>query len=90
MSGIIRHANRGPAWRDVFAWRIECLRSAGFSRATAEQIAVDPRFDLHALLELVDRGCGPDLAARILAPLESQRQLAGRLGADAGPGLGPR
>jgi hypothetical protein len=26
--------------------------------------------DLHALLELVDRGCPPALAARILAPLE--------------------
>lgn len=26
--------------------------------------------DLHALLELVDRGCAPELAVRIVAPLE--------------------
>jgi hypothetical protein len=26
--------------------------------------------DLHALLELTDRGCRPDLAARIVAPLD--------------------
>jgi hypothetical protein len=31
---------------------------------------VDFSFDLHALLELVDRGCAPDLAVRILAPLD--------------------
>lgn len=90
MSGILWHANRGPVGRDVFAWRIERLRGAGFSRITAEQIAVDPRYDLHALLELVDRGCRPDLAVRILAPLESQSQLVDRLSADADPGLGPQ
>jgi hypothetical protein len=33
-------------------------------------LARDPRTDLHALLELVDRGCRPELAARILAPLD--------------------
>jgi hypothetical protein len=26
--------------------------------------------DVHALIELVERGCRPELAARILAPLE--------------------
>jgi hypothetical protein len=34
----------------------------------AQWVAADPRFDLHALLELVDRGCPPPLAVRILAP----------------------
>ena len=29
----------------------------------------DPRYDLHVLIDLVKRGCQPDLAARILAPL---------------------
>ena len=28
------------------------------------------RHDLHALLDLVDRGCTPALAERILAPLD--------------------
>jgi hypothetical protein len=35
----------------------------------AQQLAATPDIDLHALLELVDRGCPPALAARILAPL---------------------
>jgi hypothetical protein len=30
--------------------------------------------DLHALLGLVDRGCPPDLAARILAPLDREHR----------------
>jgi hypothetical protein len=30
--------------------------------------------DLHALIELVERGCPPVLAARILAPLEHERR----------------
>jgi hypothetical protein len=52
------------------AWRTGCLRDAGFDRSTAHRIAGDLAFDLHALLELVDRGCPPDLAIRIGAPLD--------------------
>lgn len=29
--------------------------------------------DLHAMIELLERGCPPDLAARILAPLDHER-----------------
>jgi hypothetical protein len=29
--------------------------------------------DLHALIELIERGCPPGLAARILAPLDTER-----------------
>jgi hypothetical protein len=36
-------------------------------------MARDNRYDLHALLELTDRGCPAELAARILAPLEDER-----------------
>lgn len=32
--------------------------------------ALDEEVDLHELLVLVDRGCRPELAARILAPLD--------------------
>jgi hypothetical protein len=46
------------------------LRAAGFPPALAAALARDGRVDLHALLELVDRGCRPDLAARIVAPLD--------------------
>ena len=54
---------------DVQAWRRCRLLEAGFSAALAESVAADPRFDLHALLELVDRGCPPALAVRIAGPL---------------------
>jgi len=33
-------------------------------------LARRPGVDVHALIELVERGCPPDLAARILAPLD--------------------
>lgn len=49
---------------------MERLRAAGFSTEDASRLAHDRRYDLHALLDLVDRGCRPDLAARILAPLD--------------------
>ena len=51
-------------------WRAQRLRQAGFPRDLAEWLATEDRVDLHELLELVDRGCPPHLAARILAPLE--------------------
>ena len=51
-------------------WRAQRLRSAGFPADLAERLAAKRQVDLHELLELVDRGCPPHLAARILAPLE--------------------
>ena len=57
---------------DVTSWRREQLTQVGFARPTAARLAGDPRYDLHALIELVERGCDPELAARILAPLEGR------------------
>jgi hypothetical protein len=45
---------------------------SGFSSGLAAEIADDPRFDLHALIELVERGCRPDLAVRILEPINEK------------------
>lgn len=53
----------------VTRWRERTLTSAGFDDALAMRLACEREVDLHALLELVDRGCPPALAARILAPL---------------------
>jgi hypothetical protein len=61
---------------DVRAWRRCRLLEAGFPAALAESVAGDPRFDLHALLQLVDRGCPPVLAVRIVSPLPLPRDLA--------------
>jgi hypothetical protein len=53
-------------------WRARRLTSAGFPVNLAQQLARTERMDLHKLLELVDRGCPPELAARILAPLDHE------------------
>jgi hypothetical protein len=54
----------------IVPWRRSRLERAGFTDPLAEALARDRRIDLHAVLELVDRGCSPELAARILAPLD--------------------
>ena len=59
---------------DVQVWRRCRLLEAGFPIELAETVAADPGFDLHALLQLVDRGCTPELAVRIVAP--SPREVA--------------
>jgi hypothetical protein len=53
----------------MIRWRRERLLSAGFDLALAKEISHESGMDLHALIELVERGCPPSLAARILAPL---------------------
>jgi len=57
---------------EVIAWRRQQLADAGFEASLAAELSADRRWDLHALLELVERGCPPHLAARILAPLEME------------------
>jgi hypothetical protein len=59
---------------DVASWRRRRLRAAGFEAALAERVAHDCAMDLHALLSLVDRGCPPHLAARILAPIDTEHR----------------
>ena len=54
---------------EVASWRRNILVRAGFDIELAEELARVTRIDLHDLLELVDRGCPPELAARIVAPL---------------------
>jgi hypothetical protein len=59
---------------DVVAWRRTRLGDAGFDGELAEDLSRERGVDLHALIELVERGCPPPLAARILAPLDDQRR----------------
>ena len=56
----------------MVAWRLSRLRESGVAGRLAERLAGDARCDLHAVLELLDRGCPPELAARILAPLDEE------------------
>jgi hypothetical protein len=57
---------------EVIAWRRRQLLESGFPAALARRLAHDDAYDLHALIELAERGCAPELAARILAPLEAE------------------
>jgi hypothetical protein len=54
----------------VAAWRRDQLAAAGFPLPLAARVAADSSYDLHALIELVERGCSPGLAVLVVAPLE--------------------
>jgi hypothetical protein len=45
---------------------------AGVEGDLAASIASDCAMDLHAIIELLERGCPPRLAARIVAPLDRE------------------
>jgi hypothetical protein len=77
MSPRARRASPGkplqPAVRgDLATWRQRRLVRAGFDSALAASIAADRAIDVHALIELVERGCAPPLAERIVAPLDPE------------------
>jgi len=47
---------------EVVRWRRERLTESGFALTVAARLAEDARYDLHALIELVERGYRPELA----------------------------
>jgi hypothetical protein len=55
---------------EVVSWRRDRLVEAGLPLPLASRVARDGRYDLHTLIDLVERGCPPTLAVRILAPVE--------------------
>ena len=63
-------ANGAP--HEIVRWRHEQLTDSGFPLSVAARLAEDGRYDLHALIELVERGCPHHLAARIAAPLDGE------------------
>jgi hypothetical protein len=50
----------------VERWRTEELLRVGFDFQTATVMAAEPAVDLHTAIGLIERGCPPELAARIL------------------------
>jgi hypothetical protein len=58
---------------NLAAWREQRLLRAGVEADLAAELAADCALDLHAMIELIERGCPPALAARILAPLDHER-----------------
>lgn len=83
----------GPPGPEIVAWRRCRLERAGFPAQLADALASDLRIDLHAVLELLDRGCPPALAARILAPLDlrwNRCDTTGCSGVSVSPGRSVR
>jgi hypothetical protein len=66
----VGHRTRDPSDRHV-DWRTRCLLDAGVDERDAVRLGGGTAYDLHALLDLIDRGCPPSLAIRILAPLDA-------------------
>jgi hypothetical protein len=50
----------------IARWRREALERAGYAAHAAAELALRLDIDLHAATGLVQRGCPPDIAARIL------------------------
>lgn len=56
-----------PSERDqIERWRTGELERAGFDVALARTLAARIDVDLHRAVEMIDAGCRPELAARIL------------------------
>jgi len=47
-------------------WRVDALERAGYGHDEAVELAVRSYVDLHLAVELLERGCPPDTAVRIL------------------------
>jgi hypothetical protein len=69
-----QQAEIGQEAASVIAWRCARLHHAGFESGLADELSRESSVDLHALTGLVERGCPPPLAARILAPLDHERR----------------
>ena len=55
-----------PESEKVQRWRAEALERAGYDSTTAAVLAVRTDIDLHSATALIERGCSPELALRIL------------------------
>ena len=51
---------------EVAAWRFDALCRSGYGLDAAAVIAANVEVDLHDAVDLVRRGCPPELATRIL------------------------
>lgn len=50
----------------VEQWRLASLERAGYDRESAAVLAASHDVDLHRAVELLERGCPPELALQIL------------------------
>ena len=55
-----------PEVEEVFRWRFEELLRAGYDAGSALILAGHAEVDLHAARRLLERGCPPETATRII------------------------
>jgi hypothetical protein len=60
--------------QQLVEWRRQYLACVGVDAELAATVAADLCWDLHALLQLLERGCPPHLAARICAPADEEHR----------------
>jgi hypothetical protein len=65
MSAAEVHIPESEAER-VERWRAEALENAGYDSDSAALLAARSDVDLHRAIEMVERGCAPETALRIL------------------------
>ncbi|HUK44506.1 MAG TPA: hypothetical protein VLV28_04355 [Gaiellaceae bacterium] len=53
-------------WDKVERWRAEALEKVGYDLSSALELAGRHDVDLHQAVELVEAGCPPELALKIL------------------------
>jgi hypothetical protein len=56
-----------PRVVEIWAWRVEQLERAGYSRPVAHRLADDGEVDLHVACDLLARGCPEPTAFAILS-----------------------
>ena len=52
--------------QQIELWRTEELERAGYSHRAAGRLAARQDVDLHLAIRLLERGCAPELALKIL------------------------
>jgi len=68
-------SRRPEQGQQLVAWRRRYLVGVGVDPQLAADVAADLRWDLNALLALLERGCPAHLAARILEPVDEEPSL---------------
>lgn len=66
MSAIESSELHAPDADEVLRWRFEVLMRAGCDAGSAMILASHTEVDLHSAAELLERGCPPETALRIV------------------------
>jgi hypothetical protein len=60
------HPTESPERERVERWRAELLERAGYDARSAAEVATRQDIDVHFAIDLLEQGCSPELALKIL------------------------